>query len=67
MIAVLIWSGLVSPVSGAGRVAVPPYDRGVLSEIARDVLRRGATGGNQSVPIEGNRLLEGFPGAPGYP
>ena len=50
MIAVLIWSGLVSPVGGEDRVAVPPYDRGVLSEIARDVLRRGATGGNQSVP-----------------
>ena len=50
MIAVLIWSGLVSPVGGEDRVAVPPYDRGVLSEMARDVLRRGATGGNQSVP-----------------
>ena len=50
MIAVLIWSGLVSPVGGEDRVAVPPYDRAVLSEIAQDVLRRGSTGRNQSVP-----------------
>ena len=51
MIAVLIGSGLVAPVGGEDKVAVrPPYDRRVLSEIARDVLRRGATGGNQSVP-----------------
>ncbi len=53
MLAVLIGSGLVSPVLGEDKVAVPaPYDRRVLSEIARDVLRRGATGGNQSVPEE---------------
>ena len=58
MIAVLIWSGLVSPVGGEGRVAVPPYDRGVLSEIARDVLRRGATGGNQSVPESTSPMAE---------
>jgi hypothetical protein len=50
MIAMLIWSGLVSPVGGEDRVAVPPYDRGVLSEMAQDVLRHGSTGRNQSVP-----------------
>jgi subtilisin family serine protease len=50
MSAVVICSGLVSPVGGEDRVAVPSYDRGVLSEMARDVLRHGATGGNQSVP-----------------
>ena len=50
MIAVLIWSGLVSPASGEDRGTGPRYDRAVLSEIARDVLRRGAAGGNQSVP-----------------
>ena len=49
MIAVLIWSGLVSPVGGEDRVRVPPSDRGALSESARDVLHRGSTGGNQSV------------------
>jgi len=41
MIAVLIWSGLVSPVGSEDRVRVPPSDRGVLSENARDVLHRG--------------------------
>ena len=50
MIALLIWSGLVSPVGGEDRVAVPPYDRGVLSEMAQDVLRHRSTGRNQSVP-----------------
>jgi subtilisin family serine protease len=50
MIAVLIWSGLVSPVSGGEGVTVAPYDRAVLSEIARDVLRRGATGPSLSAP-----------------
>ena len=50
MIAVLMWSGLVSPVGAEDRVAVPHYDRGVLSEMARDVLRHGATDRNQSVP-----------------
>ena len=50
MIAVLMWSGLVSPVGAEDRVAVPLYDRGVLSEMAQDVLRHGATGRNQSVP-----------------
>ena len=50
MIAALIWSGLASSVGGEEKAAVPPYDRGVLSEIARDVLRRGATGPNQSAP-----------------
>ena len=50
MITVLIWSGLVSPVGGEERVAVPLYDHAGLSEIARDVLRRAATGPSQSVP-----------------
>ena len=50
MIAVLIWSGLVSPVGAEDRVSVPPYDRKVLSEMAQDVLRHGTTGRNQSVP-----------------
>ena len=50
MIAVLIWSGLVSPVSGGEGVTVAPYDRAVLSEIARDVLRRGVTGPSLSAP-----------------
>ena len=76
LIAVVIWSGLVSPAGGEGRVAVPPYDRGVLSEIARDVLRRGATGGNQSVPEstspmgeaeEEVAVVESAPGAPSRP
>ena len=49
-IAVLIWSGLASPISAEERAATPTYDRNVLSEIGRDVLRRGATGSNQSVP-----------------
>jgi subtilisin family serine protease len=47
---VLIWSGLVSPVGGEDRVALPSYDRGVLSEMAQDVLRHATTGRNQSVP-----------------
>jgi len=50
MIAVLIWSGLVSSVGGEQGLVVPPYDRGMLSEIAQDVLRRGSTGPNQSLP-----------------
>ena len=50
MIAALIWSGLASSVGGEERAAVPPFDRGVLSEIAQDVLTRGATGPDQSVP-----------------
>ncbi len=50
MIAGLIWSGLASPVGGEEKIAVPSQDRGVLSEIAQDVLRRGSTGPNQSVP-----------------
>jgi subtilisin family serine protease len=50
MIAALIWFGLASPVSGEETVTAPPYDRGVLSDIAHDVLRRGATGPDQSVP-----------------
>src|SRR5262245_28654942 len=49
-IAMLIWSGLVAPVGGEEGAARPTYDRAVLSEIARDVLRRGATGTGQSVP-----------------
>jgi Subtilase family/CARDB len=49
-IAVLIWSGLVSPVGGEQGLVLPPYDRGILSEIAQDVLRRGSTGPNQSLP-----------------
>ena len=50
IVAVLICFGLVSPVGGEQGVAVPLLDRAVLSEIAQDVLRRGSTGANQSVP-----------------
>jgi len=50
VIAVLIWAGLACPVGGEERVAGPRFDRGVLSDIAQDVLRRGAAGPDQSVP-----------------
>ena len=50
MMAALISAGVTCPVTAEERVQRPPYDRRVLSEIARDVLRRGATGANQSVP-----------------
>src|SRR5580765_2434388 len=49
MIAVIIGAGLVGPVGAGDRSAVPQYDRRVLSEIARDVVRGGVTDPNQSV------------------
>src|SRR5262245_58887735 len=48
----LISAGMTQPVTAEDRVKRPPYDRRVLSEIARDVLRRGATGPIQSVPTQ---------------
>ncbi len=49
MMTVLGTAGVTRPVAAADRIQPPPYDRRVLSEIARDVLRNGATGANQSV------------------
>ena len=49
MIAIIIGTGLVGPVGAGDRAAVQQYDRRVLSEIARDVLRGGVTDPNQSV------------------
>ena len=49
MMTVLGTAGVTRPVAAADRIQPPPYDRRALSEIARDVLRNGATGVNQSV------------------
>ena len=49
MIAIIVGTGLVGPVGAGDRPAVQQYDRRVLSEIARDVLRGGVTDPNQSV------------------
>src|SRR4029453_5803634 len=49
MLAALISAGVTRPAAAPDGVQPPPYDRRVLSEIARDVLRNGATGANQSV------------------
>src|SRR6185369_1767670 len=49
LMTVLGTAGATRPVAAADRIQPPPYDRRVLSEIARDVLRNGATGANQSV------------------
>ena len=49
MMTVLGTAGVTRPVAAADRIQPPPYDRRVLSGIARDVLRNGATGANQSV------------------
>ena len=49
MMTVLGTAGATPPVAAADRIQPPPYDRRALSEIARDVLRNGATGANQSV------------------
>ena len=49
MMTVLGTAGVTRPVAAADRIQPPPYDRRALSEIARDVLRNGATGANQSV------------------
>jgi len=46
----LLCSGLVSSARGQQGAAVPLLDRGILSEIAQDVLRRASTGPSQSVP-----------------
>ena len=42
MMTVLGTAGVTRPVAAADRIQPPPYDRRVLSEIARDVLRNGA-------------------------
>ncbi len=57
MIAIMICAGLVSRVGAGEPAAVPPYDRRVLSEIARNVVRGGAAAVNQSV---------GEPSLPGW-
>jgi hypothetical protein len=49
MSTVLMWSGLVCPVGAEEPAAVSRYDRRILSEIARDVVRGGAPAVNQSV------------------
>jgi hypothetical protein len=49
MMTMLGTAGVTRPVAAADRIQPPPYDRRALSEIARDVLRNGATGANQSV------------------
>ena len=49
MMTVLGTAGVTRSVAAADRIQPPPYDRRALSEIARDVLRNGATGVNQSV------------------
>jgi len=41
--AVLLWSGLVSPAGAEDGLHHRAYDRAVLSDIARDVLRRAVT------------------------
>src|SRR5258708_116341 len=56
-VAIMICAGLVAGVGAGERGAVPPYDRRVLSEIARNVLRGGAAAVNQSV---------GEPSLPGW-
>ena len=49
MMALLTCAGVTAPVTAEDRGQRTPYDRRVLSEIARDVLRNRATGANQSV------------------
>ncbi len=48
--AVLMSVALVCPVAAEQQSVAPRYDRRVLSDIARDVLSREASGGTQSVP-----------------
>ena len=48
----LIWSGTGPPARGEDGLPLPRYDRSVLSEIADDVLRRGAAGATVTVPEE---------------
>src|SRR5262245_33064322 len=48
LMAALISDGGIRPVAAEDRVR-PSYDRRVLSEIARDVLRGGTSGANPSV------------------
>ena len=50
--ALLMSAALVSPVAAEQPGVVPRYDRRVLSDIARDVLSRGANGPMQSVPAQ---------------
>src|SRR5262245_48840692 len=49
--AALFASGLLSPVGGEEKTRAPQDDHATLSEIARDVIRRAATGPTQSVPV----------------
>ena len=49
MMTMLSMVGVTRPVTAEDRIQPPPYNRRVLSEIARDVLRRGAAGANPSV------------------
>ena len=50
MKAALASAGLIAPVTAEeDRVQRPPYDRRALADIARDLLRRRASGANQSV------------------
>jgi hypothetical protein len=50
--ALLMLAALVCPVAAEQPGVVPRYDRRVLSDIARDVLSRGANGPMQSVPAQ---------------
>ena len=60
MITALTWCGLASPVGAEEGVRGPRYDSAVLSEIARDVLRRARAGPEDQKP-EFTRAVAGTP------
>src|SRR5438094_1275239 len=49
MMSALTLVGVTRPVTAEDRALRPPYDRRLLSDMAREVLRNRATGANQSV------------------
>ena len=57
-------SGLASPVGGEEKTRAPQEDPATLSEIARDVIRRAATGPTQSVPVPTQSVPIPASGAP---
>ena len=61
MTAVLMSVALVCPVAAERGGGAPRYDRRVLSDIAADVLKRGATGPVQSVPAQALPVTEAEP------